>query len=257
MGALKIRPVSNTDCRLLWEWVNEPQVRAFAFRSEAVSWEEHLDWFHKKLADPDCSIFILTDESGVSMGQVRFDMESEKSTEIAVSISTEQRGCGYGTEAIRLACEQLRRQRPITEVIAYIKPDNLPSIRAFQKAGFADRGKKIVRGQEAVWMTWKVSEVMEIILAALREVKEQMGKKGTFEISPQTRLYGRGSDLDSLGLVQLVIEVEERVGARYGVPITLTDEKALSQENSPFRTVESLTDYVTGFLLEGEASRVS
>lgn len=101
------------------------------------------------------------------------------------------------------------------------------------------------------------AEILEIILAALREVKEQMGDKGKFEVSPQTRLYGRGSDLDSLGLVQLVVDVEERAATRYGVPVTLTDEKALSQENSPFRNVESLTDYVAGLLAEGETSRVS
>ena len=99
------------------------------------------------------------------------------------------------------------------------------------------------------------SEIAEIILAALREVKEQMGKNGHFEVSSKTRLYGRGSDLDSLGLVQLVVDVEEKVGERFGVPVTLTDERAMSQEHSPFRTTESLTDYVTDLLMQGETSR--
>ena len=152
MSALKIRPVSDTDCRLLWEWVNEPQVRAFAFNSEPVPWVEHLEWFRKKRSDPACSILILTDERDTPVGQVRFDMESDKAAEIAISIASEQRGNGYGTEAIRLACDYFHRQKPVAEVAAYIKPENGPSIRAFQKAGFADRGKRVVRGQEAVWM---------------------------------------------------------------------------------------------------------
>ncbi len=99
-----------------------------------------------------------------------------------------------------------------------------------------------------------LSEIVEIILSALRDVKEQMGKDGHFEVSPKTRLYGRGSDLDSMGLVQLVVDVEEKVGERYGVSITLTDEKALSQENSPFRTAEALAGYVTNLLMQKEAS---
>lgn len=101
-----------------------------------------------------------------------------------------------------------------------------------------------------------LAEIADIILAVLREVKEQMGKGGRFEVSLKTRLYGRGSDLDSMGLVQLVVDVEEKVGERYGVAITLTDEKALSQEHSPFRTAESLADYVTQQLLQKETSRV-
>ena len=100
------------------------------------------------------------------------------------------------------------------------------------------------------------SEISEIILAALLELKEQLGKEGHFEVSLKTRLYGRGSDLDSLGLVQLIVDVEENVSERYGVPVTLTDERAMSQEHSPFRTAESLADYITNLLMQRETSRV-
>ena len=101
-----------------------------------------------------------------------------------------------------------------------------------------------------------LTETAEIILSALREVKQQMGKDGNFEVSLKTRLYGRGSDLDSMGLVQLVVDVEEKIGERYGVPVTLTDEKALSQEHSPFQTAEALANYVTKLLLQKETSHV-
>lgn len=154
---LKIRPVSDNDCRLLWEWVNEPQVRAFAFNSEPVPWVEHLEWFKKKRSDPACSILILTDEKDVPVGQVRFDLKSDRTAEIAISIASEQRGNGYGTEAIRLACGYFRRQNPVAEVVAYIKPENGPSIRAFQKAGFSNHGKRVVQGQPAVWMSLESS----------------------------------------------------------------------------------------------------
>lgn len=100
------------------------------------------------------------------------------------------------------------------------------------------------------------SEIIEIILSALHEVKQQMGSEGRFEVSLATRLYGRGSDLDSMGLVELVVDVEEKIAERYSLPITLTDEKALSQEQSPFRTVESLAGYITQLLLEKETSDV-
>lgn len=100
------------------------------------------------------------------------------------------------------------------------------------------------------------SGICAIILSALQEVKEQMGKEIHFSVGPDTRLYGRGSDLDSLGLVHLIVEVEEKVAEQYGLAVTLTDEKALSQEHSPFRTANSLATYVARLLLkEGAVSR--
>lgn len=65
-------------------------------------------------------------------------------------------------------------------------------------------------------------------------------------------LFGRGGKLDSLGLVNLILMVEENIEKSCGVQLTLADERAMSQERSPFRTVSSLAEYI-GLLL-GEAT---
>ena len=56
-------------------------------------------------------------------------------------------------------------------------------------------------------------------------------------------LLGPGGGLDSLGLVTLVVAVEQRLAQDFGVAVTLADEKALSQKNSPFRTLQALAEY--------------
>ena len=38
--------------------------------------------------------------------------------------------------------------------------------------------------------------------------------------------------------------VERQVEDDFGVAVSLTDEKAMSQRNSPFRSVGALTDYI-------------
>ena len=86
-------------------------------------------------------------------------------------------------------------------------------------------------------------EVLEIILKALGDVKDEHGKP-LANVSAETTLYGHGSDVDSFGFVQLLIDVEERVNERFSVSITPTDEKAMSQRNSPFRTASTLADYL-------------
>jgi acyl carrier protein len=91
-------------------------------------------------------------------------------------------------------------------------------------------------------------EITQMILKALRGLRTSRGKRRMAAISPTTRLYGHGSDIDSLGLVQLLIDVEERVSDRYGVPVSLADEKAMSQAHSPFRSVDSLAQYLTSLI---------
>lgn len=133
-------------------------MRSRAFHPEPVTWEGHVDWFRRKMADPNCLIVILSDKAGSPVGQVRFDVGSEKSAEMDISIASECRGRGLGAEVIRLACDYLGRERSVSEVVAYIKPDNVPSLRAFEKAGFVAQGRRVVHGQEAVWMSREVDE---------------------------------------------------------------------------------------------------
>jgi acyl carrier protein len=58
-------------------------------------------------------------------------------------------------------------------------------------------------------------------------------------------LLGPGSALDSLGLVTLIVDVEQRLADEYDVSITLASENAMSRRQSPFRTVGTLADYIT------------
>jgi acyl carrier protein len=68
--------------------------------------------------------------------------------------------------------------------------------------------------------------------------------------SPDTVLLGANGTLDSLGLVSLLVTVEQRIAADFNVPVTLASEKAFSMRNSPFASIGSLTDYVRTLLEE-------
>jgi acyl carrier protein len=58
-----------------------------------------------------------------------------------------------------------------------------------------------------------------------------------------TELYGKDGHLDSMGLVAFLIDIEE-LFLDEDIQIALSDERAMSQKNSPFRTVETLRDYI-------------
>jgi len=51
---LKLREVSDKDCMLIWEWSNNPDVRAVSFSQEPIPYEDHVKWFKSKLNDMCC-----------------------------------------------------------------------------------------------------------------------------------------------------------------------------------------------------------
>ena len=65
----------------------------------------------------------------------------------------------------------------------------------------------------------------------------------------ETRLLGSQSVLDSMHLVSLIVAIEREMEDIFGVTLTLVDERALSMKESPFRSIQSLADYI-GILIK-------
>ncbi|MNC90551.1 hypothetical protein D3C83_66610 [compost metagenome] len=82
-----------------------------------------------------------------------------------------------------------------------------------------------------------------------------LGRAGQaqLDVSPTAPLFGAPSPLDSLGLVALLIDIEEAF-AQEGQAIVLSDERAMSQSRSPFRDVPSLVAYIERLVSEPQAS---
>ena len=70
-------------------------------------------------------------------------------------------------------------------------------------------------------------------------------------VSADTELYGTNGQLDSMGLVAFLVDIEESFQDE-DINISLSDERAMSQSNSPFRNVTTLTDYIATLLKEME-----
>jgi len=94
--------------------------------------------------------------------------------------------------------------------------------------------------------------VFQAILATIDELNETMPDNCKLDKSAETRLFGDQGKLDSLGLVNLIVSLEQHVADQFGLAVTLADEKALSRKSSPFRTVETLTDYVIEKLTDSD-----
>jgi acyl carrier protein len=91
-------------------------------------------------------------------------------------------------------------------------------------------------------------EMELVIIETLKEVIDNEQAERPEEPGVDTPLFGRNGLLDSLGLVSLVVAVEQVIEDRYGVALSLADEKALSQTHSPYRTVASLAAYAEAIM---------
>ena len=87
-------------------------------------------------------------------------------------------------------------------------------------------------------------DAYEIVIASLNEVFAQTGMPAPESLGEDTVLVGSEPVLDSLGVVQLIVEVEQRVEQEHNISVTLANDKAMSARNSPFRTIGVLADHV-------------
>ena len=88
------------------------------------------------------------------------------------------------------------------------------------------------------------AEIVSLIVERLHDLDAVVQSPPPTDASEETALFGPEGILDSMGLVALIVDVEEAIAERSGVAITLGDDRAVSQRSSPFRTVGSFAEYI-------------
>lgn len=130
-----LREVTERDKDLLFRWANDEEVRKKSFSSEKITYEEHCAWFDKMMHNEQILQWILqADEQ--SVGQIRLTLKGE-TAEVGYSICEERRGEGFGRLILRLAAQRVKGEFPdIKRITAKVKPDNLASLKAFERNGY-------------------------------------------------------------------------------------------------------------------------
>jgi len=93
-------------------------------------------------------------------------------------------------------------------------------------------------------------KITQLILKVIGELNEQLPPEQNLEKSIETIIVGKEGKLDSVDLIHFIVAVEQMIEDEFEVPITLADERAMSEKHSPFRTVGSLVDYIEMILKE-------
>ncbi len=96
-----------------------------------------------------------------------------------------------------------------------------------------------------------VLEATAIVVESIKDLNLGRSAKDRIEPAVDTVLFGPKGTLDSLGLVELIVTIEERVQKAFGVSVSLASDRALSQAHSPFRSVQTLGEFLSRLTEDG------
>lgn len=131
-----LRPATESDLEKTFGWASNPQIRAFSFSQKAISFEEHSNWFLKKISSPDCFYFIA-EWKGEPIGSIRFDVIGNEAT-ISYLLDPQFHNRGLGIIILKKGMLLLRDMdnNKVVKLAGFVMPGNIPSVKAFERLGY-------------------------------------------------------------------------------------------------------------------------
>ena len=86
--------------------------------------------------------------------------------------------------------------------------------------------------------------LINIVFSAIDEINETLPADKRFSKTMQTVLFDPGGHIDSLGLTMFIVALEQKIEQEFQSPVILAGEYSMSDENSPFRSVQSLVNHI-------------
>jgi len=134
---LWLRPAVPADCRLYFEWANDPEVREAGVHTAPIPWESHDRWFSDRVASSTSRLYLAHDLSDQPVGQVRFERRQDGDWEVDFSVARARRSQGVGGRMLSVALRTFHHQDP-SSVFARVRSDNRRSVRVLEKLEFSE-----------------------------------------------------------------------------------------------------------------------
>ncbi len=142
---IELTPVNIEDSLSIYEMSIEEENRKNSFNSNFFTFEQHSEWFESEIKNNSFFYKVVISEN-VLIGQIRITSKNV----IGITIEKQFRGLGY-SDLILKEASSLFFESKINEnsIFAYIKSDNIPSIKAFVKGGFEYQEDVVINNIES------------------------------------------------------------------------------------------------------------
>ena len=135
LSAVTLRPFHESDAEIIYKWQTEAGARAHSRNKEPPSWDEHLIWLKSFLKNDLLKGYVILYNNNPA-GFIRLAEQSYGTQEVSILIGTEFRGCSIAFSAI----SKIKSLYRDALLLAFIYPENSPSVSLFLKAGFQPQG---------------------------------------------------------------------------------------------------------------------
>lgn len=94
--------------------------------------------------------------------------------------------------------------------------------------------------------------IRKIVIDNVSMLVETLPENQKFDVDENTILFGPNSKIDSLSLVTVIVDLETAFYNDHNIEISLTDDRAMTRQISPFDCISSLVDYVYEIINENQ-----
>jgi acyl carrier protein len=92
--------------------------------------------------------------------------------------------------------------------------------------------------------------IEKVVIDNVNALIETFPENQKFDVNKDTVLFGQDSKIDSLSLVSVIVDLETVLSVDYNLDISLTDDRAMTREKSPFDSVKNMIEYIDELVKE-------
>ncbi|MBK5203130.1 MAG: UDP-2,4-diacetamido-2,4,6-trideoxy-beta-L-altropyranose hydrolase [Prolixibacteraceae bacterium] len=143
--SISVKEARNNDIDIYFKWANDREVRNNSINSNLIKYNEHINWFSKKIYEKNSFLYIFK-KRDIPLGQVRFEKDIKDNFFIInYSVDTNYRGLGFGRTIVRMGIEKLLKDYDLSgelKLRAIVKEKNIASVKVFKALDFISKGIK-------------------------------------------------------------------------------------------------------------------
>ena len=151
---VSFRKAEEKDLKTLFNWSNDSLVRKNSFNSDPILLQDHKKWYLEKIKNKN-TLFLIALVNKEPAGVVRFEIGGKK-TGIGILIDKSYRGQGMASVFLRKS-SKLYFSKYKLPIFAYIKDNNLASLRSFRRAGYKYYGEEVINGSNSHIYTLEIN----------------------------------------------------------------------------------------------------
>lgn len=95
-------------------------------------------------------------------------------------------------------------------------------------------------------------KIKQTILETIENYLKIEKQLSNFSYNENYKLFGGDGVLDSMDLVQLIVQIESDLFEKYSIEISIANERAMSKRNSPFSKIKYLLEFIIEEINLGE-----